>query len=423
MTLVSVVIPAYNQGRFVAEAVESALCQSHSAIEVIVVDDGSTDNTPAILDAFSDRQRLRVIRQKNRGLPAARNRGLADAGGEFVVFLDSDDRLAPTFVERLLPPLKADQRVAFAYADVQMIDADGQPSGDFSVGQSRRIVTGDIFESLLVGGYFPPHAALVRRSAVDAAGGFGLDLGGHADYEMWLRLTASGGRAVYVDDRLVDYRVYDGTMSRDSEHMRVTRERALTRIMRDYPERVARGCSTLQELCVDLHAANTWLRQGAATALRDAETLHTAPSWALLDRLDQARLVRGKSSHLAVWDTTLGGTWSKAVFLHPPAVLEASIPTGTSGRLKASIAIHPDAWAHANACPCTFVLDVDRVVATTALLDPARRIADQRWIDLAIDVPETSTGEHRVTLETQAVGQPLYGWALFKDVRFFATAR
>ena len=423
MTLVSIVIPAYNQARFVAQAVESALRQTHQPIEVVVVDDGSTDDTPEVLRAFADRSDVRIVRQPNAGLPAARNRGLDEAHGEFICFLDSDDRLGPRYVERLIAPLLADASLAFAYCDVQMVDDTGTPSSDFSVGAARRVVSGDIFDSLLVGGYFPPHAVLVRRSQLEQHGAFDLDLGGHADYELWLRLAAAGGRAAYVNDRLVDYRVYDGTMSRDREHMRETRIAALERVVRAHPQRVARGLSAVQELTVDLHTANVWMRDHLEPALRLAQSgQHLAAVWTLLNDFDRATLVKGTPASLAVWDTTLGGRSSQAVYLHPPSVLEAIVPTGAAGRLTASLAIHPDAWTKPQPCACTFTLDVDKVVATTALLDPARRPADQRWIEVAIDVPASPTERHVVTLETQAIGAPRFGWALFKDVRFFAAA-
>ena len=88
------VIPCYNQARFLGEAIQSVLCQGYTDLEIIVVDDGSGDGTEEVASGYArEDPRVRLIRQENRGLAAARNRGLAEAGGEFVVFLDSDDRL------------------------------------------------------------------------------------------------------------------------------------------------------------------------------------------------------------------------------------------------------------------------------------------------------------------------------------------
>jgi GT2 family glycosyltransferase len=423
MSLVSIVIPAFNQARFVSQAVTSALVQTHPDVEVIVVDDGSTDETPARLRAFDGRPNVRVIRQPNAGLPAARNRGLADARGEFVVFLDSDDELAPSHVASLAAALDADPEAAFAYCDVQIVGEDGAPSSDFSVAGARRVVSGDIFESLLMGGYFPPHACLVRRRVLDEIGGFDLALGGHADYEMWLRLSAAGRRAAFVPERLARYRVYGGSMSKDLEHMRQTRVGAIERTAREAPGRLASGISALQELAVDLHMANTWLRGNAAPALRSAEQDHAAAGWSLIDRFPEAQLLAGRTDQLGLWDSTIEGAFTRAVFLHPPASLQAVIPSGAAGRVRTAVAIHPDAWTHADACACTFTINVDHAVATTILLDPSRRQSDRRWVEWTADVPASATGRHLVTLETQGIDRITYGWAMFRDVTFTADVR
>jgi hypothetical protein len=137
-----------------------------------------------------------------------------------------------------------------------------------------------------------------------------------------------------------------------------------------------------------------------------------------MDRVSEASLVSGDPSHFSVWETDLGGGIPhRAIYLHPPSVLQVVVPSGAPGRLSAAIAIHPEAWAKPRACACTFSIDVNKTVAATALLDPARRASDQRWVRLEIDVP-ASGSQHVVTLETQAVGAPIFGWALFKDVRF-----
>jgi GT2 family glycosyltransferase len=418
MGLISVVIPAYNQGAFLAEAVSSALAQTHPDVEVIVVDDGSTDDTPAVLRAFADRPNVTVIRQPNAGLPAARNRGLAAARGAYVCFLDSDDAILPAHLERLAGPLDADPAIGFSYCDVQMVDADGTPSGTFSVGESRRVVSGDIFESLLIGGYFPPHTVLVRHRLLEELGAFDLALGGHADYELWLRLTASGARAFYVNERLARYRVYAASMSHDREHMRETRIAALDRIAQQFPARLAAGLSSVQDASVDLHTANAWLRDRWSAALGDLDALTPHTTWSLLDHVDAVRLLEGRPDQLAVWDTTLGGSPVRALFLHPPARAEITIPDGRAGQLTAIVGIHPEAWTQPTSCACSFVVSVDASAAATVLVDPRQRPADRRWVTVTIDVPTHEADRHVVTLETQAVGEPYFGWALFKTIDF-----
>ncbi len=101
---VSVVIPCYNQGHFVHEAIESVLAQTYADYEIVVVDDGSTDQTSEVVSRYPG---VRCIRQRNRGLPAARNRGIQESQGEFLVFLDADDRLLPKHFEFSLHALRS----------------------------------------------------------------------------------------------------------------------------------------------------------------------------------------------------------------------------------------------------------------------------------------------------------------------------
>src|SRR4028118_1383709 len=122
----SVVIPCYNQARFLGEAIESVLSQTYTDFEVIVVDDGSTDDTAEVASSYAaEDARVRLVRQENRGLAGARNRGLAESRGEYVVFLDSDDRLAEEALEVGVRELDAHPECAFVSGHHRPISADG----------------------------------------------------------------------------------------------------------------------------------------------------------------------------------------------------------------------------------------------------------------------------------------------------------
>src|SRR5919199_424046 len=121
-SVVSVVIPCYNQAHFLGEAIESVLAQSHPHFEIVVVNDGSTDNTSEVATRYPG---VRCIRQDNQGLSAARNSGLARSGGKYVVFLDADDRLLPEALEAGLECLKAHPECAFASGRYRIIAGDG----------------------------------------------------------------------------------------------------------------------------------------------------------------------------------------------------------------------------------------------------------------------------------------------------------
>src|SRR5215212_6268835 len=125
---VSVVIPCYNQAHFLGEAIESVLSQRYTDVEVIVVDDGSQDDTQGVASSYAARDpRVRLVRQNNRGLAGARNRGLAESRGEYVVFLDSDDRLAEGALEVGVRELEANPDCAFVSGHYRPISADGEP--------------------------------------------------------------------------------------------------------------------------------------------------------------------------------------------------------------------------------------------------------------------------------------------------------
>src|SRR5215204_1649122 len=122
--LVSVVIPCYNQAHFLAEAITSALAQTYPHLDIVVVDDGSTDNTGEVAAGYPG---VRYVRQANQGLAAARNTGLRHSHGSYLVFLDADDRLLPQAVEVGLRQLQVHPECAFAFGKWRQIAVDGSP--------------------------------------------------------------------------------------------------------------------------------------------------------------------------------------------------------------------------------------------------------------------------------------------------------
>jgi hypothetical protein len=258
----------------------------------------------------------------------------------------------------------------------------------------------------------------VRRRVLDEAGGFESDLGGNADYELWLRLAALGYRAHYVDGRLALYRRYEGSMSRDLEHMRATRIDALERVSTRFPARTAAGLSDLQEVAGDLHTANAWLRDQWDAALTELNVARETPSWTLHDTFDDATLTRGTAEQLGLWDVPDGDAFTRCVFLHPPATLQAVIPSGAAGVLTAVVGLHPDVWTRAEASGCLFSVTIDDVVVGAVTLDPLTREGDRRWVALQLEVPASPSGQHVVVVETRIVGTGYFAWGLFRDVRF-----
>ena len=210
--LVSVIIPCYNQGHFLPEAIESALRQTHQRVEIVVVDDGSTDDTSRAAARYES---VRCIRQENRGLAGARNRGLQESTGECLVFLDADDRLRPNAVELALRVLTHRRDAAFSYGRCDLIAADGS----FLGASERPIVEGDHYLRLLPGNFLPnPAAIMFRREALDAVGGFRVGVPGVEDYDLCLRLTRIY-RACGFKDVVADYRQHGESLSRKAALM------------------------------------------------------------------------------------------------------------------------------------------------------------------------------------------------------------
>lgn len=142
------------------------------------------------------------------------------------------------------------------------------------------------------------------------------------------------------------------------------------------------------------------------------------PSWRLLDHIDEATLLCGEPNQLGVWDASIDDEFTRNVMLHPPAILEATIPFTEAGRLSAKVALHPEAWGQPGAGGCHFTVTVDSLAEASVMLDPHTCPSHRHWIDVSVCVPASDTGTHSLTIETRSVDAPHYGWALFRDVTF-----
>jgi glycosyltransferase involved in cell wall biosynthesis len=225
--LVSVVIPCFNQARFLPAAIRSVRNQNWQPVEMIVVDDGSADETSAVAAGMG----ARVIVQPNRGVSEARNVGLAAARGSLVVFLDADDELLPDALETGVDALLAQPDVCAAVGRCELMDADGRPLPV----QHHEIDSTDLYREWLTKNFvWTPGAAMFWREALARHGGFPADLGPAADYSVYLRL-ARLCQVVYHGRYLVRYRQHDSSMSRDAALMLETTLEALGRERRSAP--------------------------------------------------------------------------------------------------------------------------------------------------------------------------------------------
>lgn len=242
----SVVIPSYNCAQTIGSAIRSVLDQTRSDFELIVVDDRSTDATRDVAHTYLDDERVTLVtREQNGGESAARNSGIARAGGRYVSFLDSDDLWLPRYLEVMSRTLESNPAAAVAYTDAWVL-YDG----------SRRILRrtamaawrppsppadpAAFLRALFEYGNFVYNATTIRRDVLLAVGGYNEALPGSPDYELWLRLAAAGHGFVDSGEILAVYRRRAGQLTDDPGHVR----RAVPEILRlviaeyDLPEDV-----------------------------------------------------------------------------------------------------------------------------------------------------------------------------------------
>ena len=256
---VSLVIATFNHARFLGDALDSAVAQTLRDVETIVVDDGSTDDTPAVLARYGGR--IRVIRQPNRGLAAARNAGLAAARGTYVSFLDADDVLMPTKLAEQTTILDREPTVGWAYCDVlieTVVTGDAKRASE-RFGYRTRMLEGWLFPELIHGNFIPAIAPLVRRTVLDAAGGFDERLTALEDWDLWLRLSLIA-EARYSPAVLVRYRVHPGGMSEDRARMDRNRFRVLDKLCHARPAAVEGLGAAGRRIIADTH---NWLGKEA----------------------------------------------------------------------------------------------------------------------------------------------------------------
>ncbi len=197
---VTVVIPCFNQGRFLPEALASVRAQTHPQVKCVIVDDGSTQAETLRVLRELERDGLTVLRQSNLGLAAARNAGVRASRTEFFVPLDADDRLHPRFIEFLLPPLRRDRSLGFAYSHVRFFGAENRTWACRPYDPARLV-----FQNLGAA------TALVRREAFESVGGYATDMTeGYEDWDFWLALLEAGWRGVLVPRPLFYYRRHAG---------------------------------------------------------------------------------------------------------------------------------------------------------------------------------------------------------------------
>jgi glycosyltransferase involved in cell wall biosynthesis len=180
---VSIIIPTYNRGWIIKEAVDSVLAQDYKDFELIVVDDGSTDHTSDVLDSYRDD--IKIYYQKNKGVSAARNRGIAEASGKFIAFLDSDDLWLPQKLSRQIEFFNTTPDALICQTEEVWIRSGVRVNPK----KRHKKPSGMIFEPSLALCLVSPSAVMIRRSLLGIVGNFDEALPACEDYDLWLRIS------------------------------------------------------------------------------------------------------------------------------------------------------------------------------------------------------------------------------------------
>ncbi|MFM0438532.1 glycosyltransferase [Paraburkholderia strydomiana] len=244
MAITSIIVPFFNQLQYLEQCLTSALAQTLHDIEVIVVDDGSSEDPSPVIARHND-SRVKVIKQPNAGVAHARNTAISVARGEFLAFLDADDWLAPTMVETLVGVLRQNIDTGLAYCDITRVDANGKTADEHRIAGCRPELSGNILPALIAGGYFPPASVVVRASVVEQVGGFEPQLGGCCDWDLWIRIAAAGYKALFCNERLAFYRLHGQSMSKNQQHMQDAALATLMKNMSSYPRQMAEATNVL----------------------------------------------------------------------------------------------------------------------------------------------------------------------------------
>jgi glycosyltransferase involved in cell wall biosynthesis len=299
MASVSVVIPAYDAQRFIGAAIESVLSQSKPPDEIVVVDDGSRDDTRAIANRFAPR--VACITQRNSGVAAARNRGVVATATEWIAFLDADDLWRPHKLERQLHAAQTSQ-ADVVLCDLGLIDLEGR-----QLPQQPRATSLDIEPLLLHRDEIPQGTSstiLVRRALFDEIGRYDEGLATMADWDLLIRLRLRTTFA-HVAEPLALYRRYSGTMSRSvallERESRIILEKTFSRgDLAPELRRLRTACLAWNDLVLSgshLHAGNLTraVQYGLRAVLRDPRLTPRLLGFPL--RAASRRLMREPSTH------------------------------------------------------------------------------------------------------------------------------
>jgi glycosyltransferase involved in cell wall biosynthesis len=293
---VSIIIATYNFGRFLAETLENVFRQTLQDWELVIVDDGSTDNTREIVNRYLSDKRVRYVFQRNRGLASARNTGIRASSGEYVQFLDADDLIHTK-------KLEMQSRYFDHQKDVDVVFSD---YGFFKDGDPETVIqppfqksTGDIKLDMLRGNFIAVNSPLSRRKSIDSVGGFDEALTSTEDWDLWLRMLLSGKVFDRFGERLAFVRLHPRRMTGNRLNMYSGRYQVLKKNLTDVRKdsiywRSAKRCFVRSKLAVMRES----LYQGRFNEILRVilEKPHHVSIWGIIDFIMETLIIAKRTS-------------------------------------------------------------------------------------------------------------------------------
>lgn len=214
---ISVVIATFNSAKFINSAIDSVLLQTFGDFELVIIDDGSVDNTGDIVGSYTD-ARIRYFYQENKSLPVARNNGVARSSGEYLTFLDADDTFLPEKLEIQFRVLERRQGIGLLASGYEFVDEGGNVINQVKPWEGRAEIN---LWTLLTGGLTATHAVLIRREKFEKVGGFDPAFLQAPDMDLWFRLALAGCPMIWEPAIVCQYRVHGSNLTRNpSRHFR-----------------------------------------------------------------------------------------------------------------------------------------------------------------------------------------------------------
>lgn len=211
--LVSIIIPCYNAEKYIEETIVSVINQTYSNWELIIVNDGSTDNSFAIVKEFAEKdKRISFIEKSNSGVSDSRNKGLEKSKGDFIAFLDADDSWKPEYLEKQITNLQANQ-YTISYTACQLINQNGEKLNQQIRGENNPQL--DDFLIQKANYNTNPSGIVYKKECFEKVKGFDVNLSNNADQDILIQMLAKGNSIGYIDELLWDYRMHDNNMSKN----------------------------------------------------------------------------------------------------------------------------------------------------------------------------------------------------------------